>query len=67
MDADFVTFGDDALLFLGMQQRGHRWDVECGLHAMPEPWAGLAGRMDPPPDHGEESYRGSGRLAVEKR
>lgn len=25
-------------------------------------WPGLAGRMDPRPDHGEESYRGSGRL-----
>ncbi|WP_157431437.1 SDR family oxidoreductase [Actinomadura hibisca] len=24
---------------------------------------GLTGRMDPKPDHGEESYRGSGRLA----
>ncbi|WP_181707645.1 SDR family oxidoreductase [Chthonobacter rhizosphaerae] len=26
-------------------------------------WPGLASRMDPRPDHGEESYRGSGRLA----
>jgi NAD(P)-dependent dehydrogenase (short-subunit alcohol dehydrogenase family) len=25
-------------------------------------WPGLACRMDPRPDHGEESYRGSGRL-----
>lgn len=29
----------------------------------PQPMPGLAGRMDPVPDHGEESYRGSGRLA----
>ena len=28
-----------------------------------QPWPGLASRMDPPPDHGEKSYRGSGRLA----
>ena len=28
-----------------------------------QPWPGLAGRMDPKPDHGETSYRGSGRLA----
>jgi NAD(P)-dependent dehydrogenase (short-subunit alcohol dehydrogenase family) len=28
-----------------------------------QPWPGLASRMDPPPDHGERSYRGSGRLA----
>ena len=27
-----------------------------------QPWPGLASRMDPPPDHGEASYRGSGRL-----
>ena len=26
-------------------------------------WPGLAGRMSPRPDHGETSYRGSGRLA----
>jgi hypothetical protein len=29
-------------------------------------WPGLAGRMDPRPDHGEESYRGAGRLAGRK-
>jgi NAD(P)-dependent dehydrogenase (short-subunit alcohol dehydrogenase family) len=29
-------------------------------------WPGLASRMDPPPDHGEKSYRGSGRLAGRK-
>lgn len=27
-----------------------------------QPWPGLAGKMTPRPDHGEESYRGSGRL-----
>ena len=27
-----------------------------------QPWPGLAGRMDPRPDHGETSYKGSGRL-----
>jgi len=26
-------------------------------------WPGLASQMDPRPDHGEKSYRGSGRLA----
>lgn len=26
-------------------------------------WPGLASKMDPRPDHGEQSYRGSGRLA----
>ncbi len=31
-----------------------------------QPWPGLAGKMDPVPDHGEKSYRGSGRLAGRK-
>lgn len=31
-----------------------------------QPWPGLACRMEPPPDHGEDSYRGSGRLAGRK-
>jgi NAD(P)-dependent dehydrogenase (short-subunit alcohol dehydrogenase family) len=29
-------------------------------------WPGLAGKMEPKPDHGESSYRGSGRLAGRK-
>ena len=29
-------------------------------------WPGLASKMNPRPDHGEESYRGSGRLAGRK-
>ena len=31
-----------------------------------QPWPGLACRMEPPPDHGETSYVGSGRLAGRK-
>jgi hypothetical protein len=31
-----------------------------------QPWPGLAGEMDPKPDHGETSYKGSGRLAGRK-
>lgn len=31
-----------------------------------QPWPGLARDMTPKPDHGEESYRGSGRLAGRK-
>ncbi|MBT2557706.1 SDR family oxidoreductase [Hymenobacter sp. ISL-91] len=27
-----------------------------------QPWPGLASKMDPKPDHGEQSYQGSGRL-----
>ncbi len=31
-----------------------------------QPWPGLASKMQPPPDHGEKSYRGSGRLKGRK-
>jgi len=31
-----------------------------------QPWPGLAGQMEPVPDHGETSYKGSGRLAGRK-
>lgn len=31
-----------------------------------QPWPGLASQMDPKPDHGEKSYKGSGRLAGRK-
>jgi NAD(P)-dependent dehydrogenase (short-subunit alcohol dehydrogenase family) len=31
-----------------------------------QPWPGLARKMDPKPDHGETSYKGSGRLAGRK-
>jgi NAD(P)-dependent dehydrogenase (short-subunit alcohol dehydrogenase family) len=32
----------------------------------PQPWPGLASKMQPPPDHGEKSYKGSGRLMGRK-
>ncbi|CAO4185039.1 SDR family oxidoreductase [Methylorubrum extorquens] len=31
-----------------------------------QPWPGLAGQMEPRPDHGEKSYKGSGRLVGRK-
>jgi NAD(P)-dependent dehydrogenase (short-subunit alcohol dehydrogenase family) len=31
-----------------------------------QPWPGLVSKMDPVPDHGENSYKGSGRLAGRK-
>lgn len=31
-----------------------------------QPWPGLAGKMSPRPDHGEKSYKGSGRLKGRK-
>src|SRR5579875_2518874 len=31
-----------------------------------QPWPGLASKMNPRPDHGEKTYRGSGRLQGRK-
>lgn len=31
-----------------------------------QPWPGLAGKMEPTPDHGEKSYKGSNRLLGKK-
>src|SRR5947199_9060688 len=31
-----------------------------------QPWPGLCSKMDPKPDHGETSYKGSGRLKGRK-
>jgi NAD(P)-dependent dehydrogenase (short-subunit alcohol dehydrogenase family) len=36
------------------------------FNSQSQPWPGLANRMDPPPDHGEKSYQGSGRLLGRK-
>jgi len=34
--------------------------------AQSQPWPGLASKMDPRPDHGETSYKGTGRLSGRK-
>jgi NAD(P)-dependent dehydrogenase (short-subunit alcohol dehydrogenase family) len=36
------------------------------FEAQSQPWPGLAGKMNPKPDHGETSYKGSGRLSGRK-
>lgn len=36
------------------------------FEAQSQPWPGLASKMNPRPDHGEISYRGSGRLTGRK-
>ncbi|ACT93526.1 SDR family oxidoreductase [Dyadobacter fermentans] len=36
------------------------------FNKQPQPMPGLASKMDPVPDHGEKSYKGSGRLAGRK-
>jgi hypothetical protein len=35
--------------------------------AQSQPWPGLASKMNPRPDHGETSYKGSGRLTGARR
>lgn len=40
--------------------------VRPPFKAQNQPWPGLAGKMDPKPDHGEKSYKGSGRLKGRK-
>lgn len=32
----------------------------------PQPWPGLAGKMTPRPDHGEETYQGTGKMTGRK-
>jgi NAD(P)-dependent dehydrogenase (short-subunit alcohol dehydrogenase family) len=52
----------------------HKQELENPAEKYPKPpykkqsqaWPGLASKMEPRPDHGEESYRGSGRLAGRK-
>jgi len=36
------------------------------FNSQSQPWPGLASKMDPRPDHGERSYKGSGRLTGRK-
>jgi NAD(P)-dependent dehydrogenase (short-subunit alcohol dehydrogenase family) len=36
------------------------------FQAQQQPWPGLASKMEPRPDHGEKSYKGSGRLTGRK-
>lgn len=58
----------------GAQMTGHPAGLEDPVNKYPrppfksqtQPWPGLASKMDPVPDHGEKSYKGSGRLAGRK-
>lgn len=52
----------------GQPSAGRARDAAAGYPRPPfpnqsQPWPGLAGKMTPRPDHGEATYRGSGRLA----
>ena len=55
-----------------MDDRGRMLDHPVSKYPKPpfqrqeQPWPGLASKMNPRPDHGEDSYQGSGRLAGRK-
>ena len=64
-------------LFAGQQKSGVAFtekELEDPLTKYPkppfnrqsQPWPGLVSKMDPRPDHGEKTYKGSGRLAGRK-
>lgn len=56
------------------QQNSHAAEMQDPVtkYAVPpfneqsQPWPGLVSKMDPRPDHGEESYKGTGRLKGRK-
>lgn len=58
----------------GLDASGSYSDMEDPTTKYPQPpfkpqtqtWPGLAGKMEPRPDHGEKSYKGSGRLKGRK-
>src|SRR6195952_5464986 len=62
MDKDQGAFADSAPAL--QDPRGKY--PKPPFKAQKQPWPGLACKMDPPPDHGEKTYRGSGRLAGRK-
>lgn len=50
---------------LKMQDPRHQYP-QPPFPEQPQPAPGIAGQMQPKPDHGEESYKGSGKLAGRK-
>jgi len=59
--------GDDSAPFLpqGLDDPTTKYP-KPPFKSQSQPWPGLAGKMDPIPDHGEKSYKGSGRLMGRK-
>lgn len=75
--AGLATIAASPVLAAGNQQNDNnppRIDLEDPTTKYPkppfkpqtQPWPALASKMDPRPDHGESSYKGSGRLAGRK-
>jgi NAD(P)-dependent dehydrogenase (short-subunit alcohol dehydrogenase family) len=62
MDKDHGAFSGE---HAGLQDPRHAYP-QPPFKKQTQPSPGLACKMDPPPDHGETSYRGSGRLLGRK-
>jgi NAD(P)-dependent dehydrogenase (short-subunit alcohol dehydrogenase family) len=60
-----LTAAEDPLLQAKLQDPVSKYP-KPPFKSQSQPWPGLASKMDPRPDHGEESYKGSGRLSGRK-
>ena len=65
MDKDFSGVRADAAAQGGLRDPQDK-HPKPPFKKQSQPWPGLARDMDPRPDHGETSYRGSGRLTGRK-
>src|ERR1700734_1068666 len=59
------TAAEDPLLQAKLQDPVSKYP-KPPFKSQSQPWPGLASKMDPCPDHGEESYKDSGRLSGRK-
>jgi hypothetical protein len=57
MDKDPTAFRRGAGAPIGLVDPRERYP-KPPFKKQSQPWPGLAARMEPPPDHGERSYRG---------
>jgi NAD(P)-dependent dehydrogenase (short-subunit alcohol dehydrogenase family) len=63
--ASTETLGSKYFASTGLEDPTSKY-VKPPFRGQSQPWPGLASKMDPKPDHGEKSYKGSGRLAGRK-
>ncbi len=78
MDQQNSNTGSSGNTSLAAEHKSHNSGSSAGLEdprykyprppfkEQSQPWPGLAGKMDPIPDHGEKTYMGSGRLTGRK-
>ena len=60
-----ATAGGTAMAAAGLEDPINKYP-KPPFKEQKQPWPGLASKMDPRPDHGETSYKGSGRLTGRK-